>query len=388
MDDATASRRRSWALVVFGYVALEGVVLQLQGAALPAIRATFGPPAWQLGLVAPAATAGFVLTVAVGGAVAGRAEVRRLLLLGVVGGAVGAVAMGVAPTFAVFLVALLARGALGGVGRAVDRPLLSHLYPDSRGRLFGYYDMMWAVGATAGPLVVAVALHFGDWRLAYYATAVAFVPVAVGVVALPTPAAGGGDEPLDIAGVWRIARDPGVVVMAVGLVLSTGVEGGLFTWLTTYAEGRLPPGLRTVTLSVLLGAYVPGRFVVGRLVDRVGHLRLLVVLATGCLCAVAYTFLVAEGIELLVGVFLVGVTLSGQFPTLLAYATERRPEHSAPVNALAQVTGAVGIAGVPFAMGFVVEGRGVATAMPLLLVPLAVLLSLAGGAVLLDRGSP
>ena len=377
VGETAASQRHSrrwWTVVVFGYVALEGAGLQMRGAVIPELRTAFSVPDWQLGLVAPAGTIGFLLSVMLVGAVAGRFEIRRLLLLGVVGTGVGIFLMGLAPSFALFVVALLGRGTMTGVGRGSDRPLLSHLYPNARGRIFGYYDMMWAVGATIGPLLVAAAVALGNWRVAYVGLAAAFVPLAVLVWRLPAPEVGGGDDMLDVAELRRIGRRPEVLAMALALLLSTGVEGGLFTWLTTFAEGRLRGPLATASLSILLAAYVPGRFVSGRLAARVGYLRLCIGLALLTVPALVYTFFYAEGLWLLPGVFAIGLTLAGIYPTLLAYGTEAVPEHSAPVNAAAAVTSAAGIAGAPALMGFVIGDTGAGFAMRLLLVPLALLL--------------
>ncbi|PSP86053.1 MFS transporter [Halobacteriales archaeon QS_6_64_34] len=374
-DGTAADRgsRRWWTVAIFAYITLEGAGLQMRGAVVPALRRSFDVPEWQLGLVAPAGTVGYVLAVVVVGAVAGRLDTRWLLLVGVLGTGAGILVMGVAPSFALFLAALLGRGLFTGVGRGTDRPLLSHLYPRQRGRIFGFYDMMWAVGATAGPLLVAAAVAAGDWRLAYYALALAFVPVVALVVALPTPEVAGGDDPLDWAELRRITRQPAVLTMAVALFLSTGLEGGLFTWVTTYAQGRLPGSLATASLSVMLAAYIPGRFASGWLSERVGYVRLAVGLVGLTVPAFLYTFFLAEGDGLLVGLFFIGLALSGMYPTLLAYATEAVPEHSAPVNATAAVTSAAGIAVVPAAMGFVISDTGVTGAMRLLAVPLALL---------------
>ncbi|WP_276275690.1 hypothetical protein [Haloarcula regularis] len=71
-----------------------------------------------------------------------------------------------------------------------------------------------------------------------------------------------------------------------------------------------------------------------------------------------------------------GLTVSGLYPTLLAYGTEAVPEHSAPVNAMAAVTSAMGIAAAPAVMGFVIGDAGVAFAMQLLVVPAGLLLVL------------
>ncbi len=367
------SGRRWWTAAIFAYIMLEGAGLQMRGAVIPALRRTLDVPEWQLGLVAPAGTVGYVLAVVVTGALAGRLDTRRLLLVGFVGTGAGILVMGIAPSFALFLMALLGRGLFTGVGRGGDRPLLSHLYPTQRGRLFGYYDMMWAVGATVGPLLVTAAVAAGNWRLAYYALAIAFVPVVALGVALPTPDVDGGDDPLNWAELRRITRQPAVVTMAVALFCSTGFEGGLFTWVTSYAQGQLPETLATASLSVMLAAYIPGRFASGWLSERVGYVRLAVGLVGLAIPAFGYTFFLAEGYGLLVGLFTVGLAVSGIYPTLLAYATEAVPEHSAPVNATAAVTSAAGIAVVPAAMGFVISDIGVAGAMRLLAVPLALL---------------
>ncbi|KTG09011.1 hypothetical protein AUR64_14510 [Haloprofundus marisrubri] len=367
-----SNSRRWWTLAIFGFAALEGATLQMQGAIIPALRTDFGTPNWLLGMVAPAGTAGFLVFVAAVGAVAGRLDTRRLLLVGIVGTGLGVFLMGAVPSFGLFLGALVLRGVFSGIGRGSDRPLLSHLYPRRRGQLFGYYDMMWAVGATLGPLTVAAALWAEDWQLAYYALGACFIPLAALIWYLPSPSVdGGGDDPLTFEELRRISRSPAVMVMAAGILLTTGVEGGLFTWLTTYAEGRLSSSLVTVSLSVLLVAYIPGRFVAGSLSKRFGYVPLAFGLGGLCLVSAGYTFLIASGIWLLVGVFCIGLTLSGLYPTLLAYATESAPEHSAPVNAIGLVVSSCGIAAVPALMGFVIGDSGVGFAMRLLFIPLA-----------------
>ena len=366
--------RHWWTLAIFAFIALDGATLQIRGAIIPVLRETFGTPQWQLGLIAPAGTVGFLVFVATIGAIVGRFNTRKLLLFGLIGTGLCVVLMGFMPTFVTFLLALTLRGSFDGVARGNDRPLLSHLYPHRRGRLFGYYDMMWAVGATLGPLVVTAALWVGNWRFAYYALAASFLPVIALVWYLPNPSIEGGDDPLTLAGVQRIACNPFVLVMAAGVLFSTGVEGGLFTWLTTYAEGRLPSSLVTVSLSVLLAAYIPGRFAAGTLSERFGYAPLATALGTLCLLSAVYTFMLASGYALLVGVFCIGLGLSGLYPTLLAYATESTPEHSAPVNAFALVISSFGIAGVPTVMGIIISEAGVATAMRLLFAPLIGLL--------------
>jgi MFS family permease len=179
MTEDTRRNRRLWTVVVFLSVATMGAVLQVRGAVLPRLATDFGTPEWQLGLVAPAGTVGTLVVLLVVGLNAGRLDVRRSILAGLVGTALALLAMGLAPTFVVFLGAIVVRGAMNGVVRALARPLLSHFYATSRGRVYNYYDMVWAVGAAAGPLGVVAAVALGSWRLVYAGLAGAVLVVAV-----------------------------------------------------------------------------------------------------------------------------------------------------------------------------------------------------------------
>lgn len=366
--------RRLWTAAVFLSVAATGATLQVRGAVLPTLATDFGAPEWQLGLVAPAGTVGYLVAMLVVGSSAGRLDARRSILVGLLGSAVALLAMGLAPAFAVFLGTMVVRGAMTGVVRALDRPLLGHFYPEDRGWIYNRYDMVWAIGAAVGPLAVAVAVALGSWRLAYAGLAVAVLGIAVLFWRLDAPAVEGAEKPLTRAGFAVLVRRPEVVGMLVVLLLVTGVEGALFTWLPYYASGRLPGGLAEATLTLLLVTYVPGRFLWGRLVGTVDYLALVAALVGGLVPAVAYTFVVATGLELLAGVAVTGVLISGVFPTLVAYGTEAAPEYSGPVNALATGTGSLGIGSLPAVLGVVIDRSGVARAMSLLVVPLAVAL--------------
>ncbi|PSP71427.1 MFS transporter [Halobacteriales archaeon QH_8_67_27] len=365
-------------------MALTGAMIQARGAVLPTLEGFFVVPEWQLGLVAPAGTVGYLLVVVVFGTGAGHFDARRLLAVGAFGAGVALLAMGLAPSFLFFLGAIVVRGAMTGFLRGLDRPLLSHLYPSNRGRLFNLYDGTWAVGAASGPLAVVVALRLGSWRLVYAALAVALFVLAVLFWRLESPTVESKEQPLTRARLGELLRQPEVIALLAALFLVTGVEGGLFTWLPYYANGELPGGWAEVTLTAMLVAYVPGRFAYSALTERVGPLNLLIGVLGLLLPAFAFTFFVADGLWVLAGVVAVGLLISGVFPTMMAYATDAVPEYSGPVNALATGTASVAVGSVPAVMGVVVGGSDAATAMRLLLAPLAAAL----GVVVLARIGP
>ncbi|WP_436925301.1 MFS transporter [Halosimplex amylolyticum] len=375
-DDAADPRnRRLWTVAIFLTMAFTGAVMQARGAVLPTLEGYFTVPEWQLGLVAPAGTVGYLLVILVVGSSAGRVDVRRLIALGAFVTGTALLAMGLAPSFTVFLGALTVQGAAVGLFRALDRPLLSHYYPSVRGRVYNLYDGTWAVGAALGPLAVVLALRAGSWRFVYGALGVGVLALALVFRSLRAPTVESSEEPLTREDLAELVRRPEVLALLAMLFFVTGVEGGLFTWLPYYARAELPAGWAEATLTAMLVAYVPGRFACGALSDRLGPLTLLVGVLGLLVPAFAYTFFVADGLWVLAGVVAIGLLVSGVFPTMMAYATDAAPEYSGPVNALASAVSAVSVGGVPALMGFVVGDAGAATAMRLLLAPVVAALT-------------
>jgi fucose permease len=369
-----SDNRRLWTLALFLSVATTGAMLQVRGAVLPTLSTEFSPPAWQLGLVAPVGTIGYLTVMLVVGSGAGHLDSRRFIIVGLLGSAAALVVMGLAPAFVVFLAAIGLRGTMTGFVRALDRPVLSHFYPDDRGRMYNRYDMSWAVGAALGPAAIAAAIWLGSWRIAYGVLAVVVVLAAALFWRLDAPTVESEEEPLTRESAADLLRRPEIVAMLAALFFITGVEGGLFTWLPYYAAEELPEGIAEVTLTVMLVAYVPGRFACGALAERVGYLPLLAGLVAGLVPAFAFTFVVAEGYAVLAGIAVIGLLIAGFFPTMMAYATDAVPQYSGPVNALASGMGSVGVGSVPAVMGVVIGGSDAATAMQYLIAPLVLAL--------------
>lgn len=366
----TRSNRRLWTAAIFAVMVLGGVAMMARGPIVVELGETFDAPEWQLGLIAPAGTIGYLVVIAVVGFGAGHLDTQRFVVVGLFGSAVAVLAMGVAPVLAVFLLAVIVRGTMNGVVRGLSRPMLSHFYPESRGRVYGYYDMTWAVGAVLGPLLVIVAIAVLDWRLTYYALAAGMFALAVLVRRLDAPAVESTEEPFDRADVLQLLRRPEVLGMAAAVFFGTGVEGGLFIWLPTYANGELPSNLANITLSVMIAGYVPARFFYGRIGDRIGHLRLLLPVLVLLVPVFFATFVYADGLWILLGVAVIGAGVSGVFPLLISYATEAVPHHSGPVTAIAAIASSLGVGSVPALMGVVISGSNARAAMQLLLVPL------------------
>lgn len=364
------ANRRAWTVAIFASLGLAGAVLMVRGPVLPELATAFGAPEWQLGLIAPAATLGYLVAVTAVGFGAGHLPPRRLVVAGLGGTAVALGLLGAAPSLPTFLVAVALQGATVGAFRGRTRPLLSHFYPTRRGRVYSYYDMTWAAGATLGPLLVIAVLALAPWRWVFWVLAAAYALVAAFVWSLSEPELESEERPLAREDVLALLRRPEILGMVAVMFFATGVEGGLFLWLPTYAAGELPDWLAGAVLSLMILGYVPGRFAYGRLAERVGYVRLLVGILGALLPVYLLTFFVAGGLWLLPGILAIGVLLSGAFPLLVSYATDATPEYSGPVTAVAAVAGSLGVGVVPAMMGFAISSGDAAAGMELLVVPL------------------
>jgi fucose permease len=369
-------RRFRWTTAIFLFVALDAASLQIRGALLPQFEASFSVSPTLLGLIAPAGTVGFFFTVLVVGLAAGRIQVHKTLLISILGAGGFLFFMSGAPVYPLFLGALFFHGiALGGV-RALDRALLSHLYPDRRGRVFTLHSLAWALGAVSGPVLAALVIWVADWRALFVLLGVGFLPVALSIRTLPLPERMANERPISLEGATDLLRDPVILGMTGALLLIGGIEGAIFTWLPYYAGTSLSAALAPLALSAYLLAYVPGRIVYTLLAERIGYARLSLFLALPAIPAMYVALVVTEGYTMLGAVFVLGLFMSGQFPLLSAVGVETASEYSGPVNAISTSATYIGMAAVPTIMGVITGIYGIESAMvvPVALVIVATLL--------------
>jgi len=356
------SRRTLWLGAAFCFVAGDAMAMQSRGVLLSSFEAEFGVSEAMLGLVAPAGTVGFVLTILVVGLLAGRLEARLTLLAGATAVVALLFAMSIAPAYLLFLGLLMVQGAAAGIFRAIDRPLLSHLYTENLGRVFVLYGLAWALGAVTAPALISAVLAVADWRTFYALLGLFFVPVVVAIWRADAPP-GWNERVLERGALRELLSRPAMLGTLLAMGLVGGIEGAIFTWLPYYAGTFLDGPIANLTLSAYLLAYVPGRYVCVKLLESTTYLRLMGVAIGLAIPALALTAVVRSGWALLLTVFAAGFVISASFPILSAYGVELAPDFSGPVSSLTTAATYTGIAIVPTLMGFVAEPTSIAVAM-------------------------
>src|SRR5689334_12942210 len=236
---------RSSDLLSLGSFVILGLPDGVLGTAWPSMRATFGAPVGDLGLILLITTIGSVLVTAVVGPLIRRLGVPTLLAVAGVLAALGYAGFAAAPGLWLVLSVAVLLGVSAGM---MDGGLNTAVALTGRQRLLNLLHGAYGVGTAIGPLVVTAAILIGSWRPAY------LVQVGLDLLlaglwlrqrrrdraqadVVPDQPAPGDPHP---AVGWSRRRYSGVVVAGMSVFfVYTGLEVGAGQWAASFCRGEL-----------------------------------------------------------------------------------------------------------------------------------------------------
>jgi fucose permease len=384
---------RSSDLLSLGSFVILGLPDGLLGTAWPSMRASFGAPVGDLGLILLISTIGSVLVTAFVGPLIRRLGVPALVAVAGVLAAIGYAGFAAAPGLWLVLSVAVLLGASAGM---MDGGLNTAVALTGRPRLLNLLHGAYGVGSAIGPLVVTAAILTGSWRPAY------IVQVALDLVmaglwlrqrrrdqvqaaqAPPPEPAAPSPQPSDG---WSRRRYAGVVTAGMSVFfVYTGLEVGAGQWEASFCRGHLhlsagATGLAAFGYWGALTAIRIGlafRSVPPQAVVRWGSG--ISVLATAVIWA-------QPGAAVTVAAFAVlGGALAGVFPALIALTPVRLGQQRAH-NVISWQVGAAaaGGAGISAVIGLLIGASGLGVLGPAITV-LALILIVAE--VILGRLAP
>ncbi len=268
---------------------------------------------------------------------------------------------------------------------------------DSRARALNVLHGVYAVGATISPLVFAVVLEQGvPWRwtmaatgliwLAYGACAILLVRRISPPTASPaepatpfaddeparapdpehkeTPHSGARTSTLSstwaeledaLSSAWAelqdvlssnlgMLRNAGFLSLFLIAFIYNGVAFSLLGWVALFMQEFVGFSVFSSVsmISVFYIALTAGRFLCAAYAERLGYAATLLILAVGLALTYPLVIFSTTAAPLVIGIFLTGLTLSGLFPTALAYGTRLYPQHSGAVTGVLNVAMTIG----------------------------------------------
>ena len=290
------------------------------------------------------------------------------------------VALALAPSWGVFLVAAIPLGFGGGALDGGVNGLYLDLFRTGRGRALNLLHVFFSLGALSAPLVVGRAVSIGvDWRAILLGTGLVAIPVAVlfATVAMPdgrrardgtgaggdagtaTPTAYRGVGPL---GALRDRLAAPIILLGVAIACYVASEVGVSNWLVRFLEPA-PLSDATTGLALFWAGLTAGRLVSARLADRYDHLRFATVSVLAMTLAMLGAILVPS-IPLSIALFaLTGFASGPIYPMIVAIGGDRYPERSAAIGGFLSGVAVAGSVVYPPLMGVLSVTVGLTVAM-------------------------
>ena len=295
---------------------------------------------------------------------------------------VGIAGLGLAPSWPLFIVAMLPAGLGAGRLDGGSNGLVLDVYREGRGRAMNLLHVSFSVGALLAPLAIGRAIDAGvTWQAIMLTSAVPLAALALAYAVVPMPS--GRREPAVPSAAptaaTRLLSGP-LLLLGVAIACYVAAEIGVSNWLVRFLEPA-PIATATLALSLMWAGATIGRLLSSAIADRFDHLRftLVSVVLMGLAIGLAVA---APSLPLSIALFtLAGVASGPVFPMIVALGGERYPERSAAVGGALVGCAVVGSTVYPPAIGFL----SVTVGLPIAMAGNA-LLCLVGGAALAAFG--
>jgi MFS transporter, FHS family, glucose/mannose:H+ symporter len=294
-----------------------------------------------------------------GGLTTERLGRRTVLGLAALLHGLGLVALAIAPSWPVFLLAALPANLGSGAIDGGVNGLFLDVYRTGRGRALNKLHLFFALGALIAPLVVGRLVDAGvPWQTVVLATAVPAFAAAVGFAITDVPS--GRHEAGDIR--TRIGLRLPLVLLALAVAFYVAAEVGVSAWLVRFLEAA-PLAVATTALSLFWAGLTLGRLAAARFGDRWDHRRFAIVATAVASLALVLAVVVPSLPASIVLFGIVGFAYGPIYPMIMAVAGDRFPDRSAAVGGFLAACAIAGAILYPPVMGFLSVTVGLGWAM-------------------------
>jgi fucose permease len=258
-------------------------------------------------------------------------------------------------------------GCGGGGLNTSTTALVSDVFGDNRGPMLNLLGVFFGVGALCVPLLAAaIEGRVTIPQLLFSCAALAAVCALV-FAAMTFPPAG-SPHGFSLREAAKVARYPGVMLLAVLLFCQSGNEASIGGWTSTYAgSAHLGPRVATLVLAAYWAALMGGRLLAARLLGMIGKPQMVLGSAIGAVVGAVVLLLAQSLTSFVAGTALIGLSYAGIFPTVLAIAGDSYRKMAGTVFGLLFSIALLGGMSFPWAVGQLSQRMGVRLGM---LVPL------------------
>ncbi|HXT35825.1 MAG TPA: MFS transporter [Chloroflexota bacterium] len=330
-------------------------------------------------------TVGYTLAVLVGGPASDHFGKKAILVAGAALYLLGLACFAGSP---LWITAILAAGVIGLGGGVIDsgsNAMMNDIAaPEKHATEQSYLHTFFGIGALLGPLLIGacLALH-GGWRPAWAVAAIGAAALVSLFARLRLPERRVASEPVSVAGVALLARDPLLLLLGLLIGAYVGAEVLVGDWAATFLERihGMDKVAAATSVSLYWGGLAAGRLLSG-ILTRWCTSRQLLIGYTGLSVLATLALVGAPNVPLaLAALTLTGLGYAAVFPLVMAVAGEVFPAMTGSAAGLLIAAASVMGAIFPWIGGVLVQyadsRAAMLLALPATLVQLAIALVLA-----------
>lgn len=311
-----------------------------------------------IGLIFPARAVGSIVGNLLAGVGADVLGYGRLVWLSALLLAASLALAGIAHPWLLFLVAFMVISATQGALSTGINALIADANPNARARALNTLHGVYGIGAAVSPLIFGYLLEEGlAWRWMLGGTALLWLAYGAACLVLQTsPTAVQEKRSSQMLDLSMLRSGPFLALFAIAFIYN-GVAYSLLGWVALFMQQSA--GFSTFfsisLISIFYVALTAGRFACAAIGERVGYGATLLGLGVGITVTYPLVVLSSSGLWVAVGVFLTGLSLSGLFPTSLAYGSRLYPQQSGTVAGTLSVSMTLGAMIPPLWTGVIAE---------------------------------
>ncbi|MGE5631618.1 MAG: MFS transporter [Caulobacteraceae bacterium] len=360
-----------------GFISV-GIIANIIGPLLPAIRTDISINYSQGGLLLSVQFIGMLVTSMIGGYFMDRSGKGPFMLAGsalIIAGLVGCMTAG---SYISLYVLNLVTGFGYGIYETGINALCADSSEENKGSDMNFVHFFYGVGAIIAPLIAWFSTDYlGNWRYCFGFALIA--PVIVSILLLSNKieehktvqnrseqSENKGSNPLSSLFLWTAGF---AMFFYVGVEVSTG--GWITVFWNTLVPGSIIPASITATIFWLF--LTVGRLISGRIADHIGLTNYMLAASIGTLLLTVLWSVLPSGIWTLIIVALLGILLSGQFPTAMAVSTAHFPGKTGMTAAFISVFAGLGGFFIPSVIGRLADTFSISI-LPYAVLALSVLL--------------
>ena len=331
------NNRRLTLFGLLGYIFI-GTAAVLIPSVMPSITEEFtatGLTMAAIGLIFPARAVGGIfgnLLAGVGSDLLGR---QRLIWLSALLLAVSLALAGLARPWVLFIVGFVMVSAAQAALSTGINAMIADANREARAKMLNLLHGIYGLGAAVSPLVIGSLIDGGlHWRWALGGTGLIWLIYGLLVRQLVPPetatAQNDKSQKLDLR---MLTERPFLALFLIAFIYN-GVAYSLLGWVALFMQETV--GFSTffsvAMISVFYVALTLGRFICAAYSERLGYATTLLILAVGITVTYPLVVLDVNAGLAVAGVFLTGLSLSGLFPTAMAYGARLYPDQTGTVS--------------------------------------------------------